>query len=478
MLKLSQEMKLVQKLDFRMIQSLKLLPLTTLQLTQRITEELEQNPLLQVDEEEDQEQVQESQQLTSSDSGQVVTSSESDSGQNGDFTEAEWLQYMDDGFYNGNKSDQEYDPNFEEREPINTYMTTMSDYLIEQLGMTSLDDYEKKIGEYIIGSLNDNGFLGLTDEEIANNLGVDIQAVRRIIDEIQQFEPTGIGARNLRECLLIQLREKRMEDSLAWNIIDRHFDDFTGRRHKKIMQDLQVSEDEIKEAFESITTLTPRPGAIFNDTTNTAIIPDIIVEQVDGDYIVMLNDRYVPHLTISSHYRKLLDKGAGTSSETRKYLVDKLNSARWFINSIEQRRSTILRVSSAIVERQKEFLEHGVSHLKPMTLQDIADSIGVAISTVQRVTSGKYVQTPQGVFELKYFFTQRISSSDGSGDLSSKSVKDQIRTLIEKENTHKPLSDQKITDILNKQGVVISRRAIAKYRDELQIMPARLRKQL
>ena len=201
MLKLTQEMKLVQKLDFRMIQSLKLLPLTTLQLTQRITEELEQNPLLQDDEEVEQENVQESPQLTTRDSGQVVTSSDSESGQNGDFTEAEWLQYMDDGFYNGRGSNQEYDPNIEEREPINTYMTTMSDYLLEQLGTASLNVYEKEIGEFIIGSLNDDGFLGRTDEEIANDLGVDIQAVRRVVDEIQQFEPTGIGARNLRECL-------------------------------------------------------------------------------------------------------------------------------------------------------------------------------------------------------------------------------------------------------------------------------------
>lgn len=480
MLKLTQEMKLTQKLDFRMIQSLKLLPLTTLQLTQRITEELEQNPMLQLDEEveQEQEQEQESPQLTTVDSGQVVTSSESESEQKGDFTEAEWLQYMDDGFYNGYGRDQEYDHNIEEREPIHTYMTTMSDYLLEQLGMASLNDYEKEIGEFIIGSFNDDGFLELTDEEIANNLGVDIRDVRRIVDVIQQFEPTGIGARNLRECLLFQLREKGMEGTLAWDIVDRHIDDFTGRRHKKIMQSLQVTEDELKKALESIITLTPRPGAIFNDSTNTVIIPDIIVEMVDNEYIVMLNDRYVPHLIISSHYRKLLDKGTSTSSETRKYLVDRLNSARWFINSIEQRRSTILRVSSAIVERQEKFLEHGVSHLKPMTLQDIADSIGVAISTVQRVTSGKYIQTPQGVFELKYFFTQRISSSDGSGDLSAKTVKETIRNLIEEENSHKPLSDQKITNILNKQGVVISRRAIAKYRDGLQIPPARLRKQL
>ena len=209
-----------------------------------------------------------------------------------------------------------------------------------------------------------------------------------------------------------------------------------------------------------------------------AIIPDIIVEKIEGTYIVMLNDRYVPQLTISSQYRRLLDKKADTAPETRKYLVDKLNSARWFINSIEQRRSTILRVSNAIVERQEAFLDHGIAHLRPMTLQDIADQIGVAISTVQRVTTGKYMQTPQGVYEMKYFFTQRIATSNGTEDMSAKAVKDRLSRLIESENPQKPLSDQKITDILNGEGISISRRAIAKYRDELQIPPARLRKQL
>ncbi|MHB9028639.1 MAG: RNA polymerase factor sigma-54, partial [Candidatus Latescibacterota bacterium] len=193
---------------------------------------------------------------------------------------------------------------------------------------------------------------------------------------------------------------------------------------------------------------------------------------------VMLMDRHIPHLTISPSYRKLLDKNAGTNAETRKYLVDKLNSARWFINSIEQRRSTIIRVARAIVERQTEFLDHGISHLRPMTLQDIADTVGVAVSTVQRVTTGKYIQTPQGVLELKQFFTQRIASNDGSEDYSAKTVKERLKSLISSEDPQKPLSDQKLTDLLNKSGIDISRRAVAKYRDDLQIPTARLRKEL
>ncbi len=476
MLKLTQELKLVQKLDFRMIQSLKLLPLTTLQLTQRINEELEQNPMLQP--EETVEQIQETPKSTADESGQVKTTESEKSESNGDFTEAEWLKYMDDGYDNRFQTRQEYDPNIEERESTQTYMFTMSDHLLEQLGMTARTEYDREIGEFIIGSLNDDGFLELTDEEIANDLDVPIDDVKRMIDVIQQFEPVGIGARDLRECLLIQLQENGMVNSDAWRIVFQHFNDFTGRKHKEILRSLQISENDIKNAIDVIAGLTPKPGAIFDDTANTAIIPDIIVDKIEDEYVIMLNDRYVPHLNINSQYRKLLDKNAPTNTETRKYLVEKLNSARWFMNSIEQRRSTILRVSTEIVQRQEKFLDHGVSHLKPMTLQDIADEIGVAISTVQRVTTGKYIQTPQGVFELKSFFTQRIASSDGSEDYSAKAVKDKLKTLVENENPKKPLSDQKITDVLNEQGISISRRAIAKYRDELQLPPARLRKQL
>ena len=476
MLRLSQEMKLTQKLDFRMIQSLKLLPLTTMQLTQRITEEIEQNPMLQVDE--TVEQVPENNTSNSDENGQVVTTSTSDGETNGDFTEAEWVQYMEDGFNYDYRTTVERDPNIEERESTTTYMATMSEFLLEQLSTATLTEYEREIGEFIIGSLNDDGFLELTVEEIADDMSVNSDDVLHVIEVVQQFEPPGIGARNLRECLLIQLRELGKEDTLAWKIIDKFFDDFTKRKHKHILKSLQITEQDLKNSIGIIAKLTPRPGAFFTDTTNTAVIPDIVVEKVDDDYVVMLNDRYVPHLTISSHYRNLLNKNAGTAAETRKYLVDKLNNARWFINSIEQRRTTILRVSTAIVERQYDFLEHGISHLVPMTLQDIAEVIGVAISTVQRVTSGKYIQTPQGVYELKYFFTQRISSSNGSGDFSAKTVKDKLKNLIDDENQQKPLSDQKITDILNETGIVISRRAIAKYRDELQIPPARHRKQL
>lgn len=475
MMKLSQEMKLTQKLDFRMIQSLKLLPLNIMQLEQRINEELELNPMLQI--EEPVEKVQENTEISADDRGQVTTVSD-ETEHNGDFTEAEWLRYIEDGFEHDYSGLDETDYNIEEREPTNTYASTLADHLTEQLGMTIKNEREREIGEYIIGSINDDGFLDSTDSEIADELKVPLEDVQRLVEIIQQFDPPGVGARDLRETLLIQLRERGLKDSLPWKAVHDYFEDFANRRIKNIIKGLQITEEDIKDIIEVIGALTPRPGAVFSNGASTAIIPDIFVEKIEGEYIVMLNDRYVPQLTISSNYRRLLDKNAGTPPETRKYLVDKLNSAKWFINSIEQRQSTILRVSRAIVDRQKDFLDHGVTRLKPMILQDIADTVGVAISTVQRVTTSKYMQTPQGVFNLKFFFTQRISSLDGSNDFSAKTVKERLKALIGEENPRKPLSDQKLTDILNQEGIDISRRAIAKYRDELQIPPARLRKEL
>ncbi len=474
MLKLTQEMKLAQKLDFRMIQSLKLLPLNVMQLEQRITEELETNPMLEKDESED------SQWEHSAPDHDEIARKEKrdDDAGNGDFTEAEWMRYMEDGFEDEYEGYEESDPNMEDREPVQTYYRSLADHLSEQLGMVVKNEKERVIGEFIIGSINEDGFLELSDEEIARDLGITVDETVRMIEVIRQFDPPGVGARNLKETLLLQLRDRELEDGTAWRIIREHFDDLTNRRFKVITQSLRISEEELREALETIAGLSPRPGSAVGGGSNTAVIPDIIVEKIEGEYVVMLMDRHIPHLIISPGYRRLLEKGSKTPPETRKYLVDRLNSAKWFINSIEQRRSTILKVARAIVERQTEFLDHGVSHLKPMTLQDIADAVGVAISTVQRVTTAKYMQTPQGVLELKQFFTQRIASNDGAEDYSAKTVKEKLKDLIAGEDARKPLSDQKLTDLLNESGIDISRRAIAKYRDDLGIPPARLRKQL
>ncbi len=474
MLKLMQEMKLTQKLDFRMIQSLKLLPLNVMQLEQRITEELEMNPMLEKDESEESQW----EQASSGPDETARKEDRDDDAGNGDFTEAEWMRYMEDGFESEYDGYEESDPNVEEREPIQTYYRSLADHLSEQLGMVVKNEKERVIGEFIIGSINEDGFLELSDDDIARDLGIPVEEASRMIEVIRQFDPPGVGARTLREALLLQLRDRGLADGVVWKIIDEHFDDLTNRRFKAITQALHIGDEELRDALEIIAGLSPRPGSAVGGAANTAVIPDIMVEKIEGEYVVMLMDRHIPHLVISPGYRRLLEKGSKTPQETRKYLVDKLNSAKWFINSIEQRRSTILKVARAIVARQTEFLDHGVSHLRPMTLQDIADEVGVAISTVQRVTTGKYIQTPQGVLELKQFFTQRIASNDGAEDYSAKTVKEKLKDLIAGEDARKPLSDQKLTDLLNESGIDISRRAIAKYRDDLAIPPARLRKQL
>ena len=320
MLKLTQEMKLVQKLDFRMIQSLKLLPLTIMQLEQRMNEELEQNPMLQMDETPKQEEVKPRE--TVNKSGQVNTDSTGEK-KSGDFTEAEWTKYIEDGFNSSYSFRQERDPNIEEHEPIQTY----EDRLLEQLGMEVKDEKDRKIGEFIIGSINDDGFLEMSDDEIASNLDVPIEDVTRMIESIQRFDPPGVAARDLRESLLIQLLERGKEDTVAWRLIKEHYEDFTNRKFNDIIRSLSITENQLREAIEIIGTLTPRPGGIYEDIRSNIVIPDIIVEKNEGEYVLMHNDRYVPRLKINSSYRKLLDKSANTPKETRKYLVDKLYNA-------------------------------------------------------------------------------------------------------------------------------------------------------
>ncbi len=301
---------------------------------------------------------------------------------------------MEDGFESEYDGYEESDPNVEEREPIQTYYRSLADHLSEQLGMVVKNEKERVIGEFIIGSINEDGFLELSDDDIARDLGIPVEEASRMIEVIRQFDPPGVGARTLREALLLQLRDRGLADGVVWKIIDS-ISTTHERRFKASPGASLGDEDRAHEISPAFT----RPGSAVGGAANTAVIPDIMVEKIEGEYVVMLMDRHIPHLVISPGYRRLLEKGSKTPQETRKYLVDKLNSAKWFINSIEQRRSTILKVARAIVARQTEFLDHGVSHLRPMTLQDIADEVGVAISTVQRVTTGKYIQTPQGVLE-------------------------------------------------------------------------------
>lgn len=300
--------------------------------------------------------------------------------------------------------------------------------------------------------------------------------VREAFHVLQSMDPAGIGARNLRECLLLQIYRYGRVSPLAKRIVEEEFDLLEKLKVAAIGKKFDVPPDQIQTAMREIGSLEPHPGRLVSVTLANPITPDLIVEDVEGELVLMLNDRTVPSLKVSRAYAELLKKGSRASTDEKKYVREKLNSATWLIRAIEQRKSTMLKVMQAIIESQPDFFKLGPTHLRPLILQDVADKISMHISTVSRVTNGKYVQTSHGIFELKYFFTAGVTQADGR-EVSSVTTKDEIKKLIESEDTKRPLSDQKIVEILKAKGLDVARRTVAKYRDQLEILPARLRKQ-
>ncbi|HEY5040305.1 MAG TPA: RNA polymerase factor sigma-54, partial [bacterium] len=356
---------------------------------------------------------------------------------------------------------------------------TLADHLEWQLLMVARDEKEKSLGKVLIGNLDESGYLTDRLEEIAESQKVPLQEVERVLSLIQTFEPTGVGARNLRECLLLQL--ENMTGAMAqkaYQVILNHFEDMEKKRFAVITKTLNCDVESLREILAFIATLEPKPGRSYVDAETKYVTPDVSVRMIDGEYVVVLNDEPVPRLRISSYYRKLLkDKNAMNGKETKKFLETKIQSAIWLMKNIEQRRKTIFRVTEAIFKIQRDFLDFGVSALKPLTLKQVADIIGMHESTVSRVTTHKYVQSPRGLFELKYFFTSGLESDSGL-DVSSLSVKEKIKEMVDQEPPQKPFSDQKIMQMLNAQGLSIARRTIAKYREELRIPSASQRRKL
>jgi len=332
------------------------------------------------------------------------------------------------------------------------------------------------MGDYIIGSLDESGYLTCSLEEVANVFDASIEEAEKVLKIIQTFEPPGVGARNLRESLLIQLESRGLQDSMAATIIRDYFDDFKQKKYLDISKKLKVPIQEVQSQCKVISTLDPKPGLEIIADEPKYVLPDLIVELVDGKYVVYLNDKNIPRLRVSQAYQSELMKDTKNGDkETKEFIQSRLKSARWLIQTIEQRRRTMVKVMECIVEKQREFFEKGTAYLKPLTLQQVASEINMHESTVSRVTTNKYVQTPRGVFELKFFFSSSLKTHDG-GEISAKSAKDKIRKIIEAEDPRNPLSDQKIADILKREGLEIARRTVAKYREQLNILPARLRK--
>ena len=476
MIQISQRLSLQQKQSPQQVLLSTLLQLPVLRLEQRIKQELELNPLLELDMdiEEELEEAQEAKAKEEKDAN--PEEAEDPAEKELELQEKEPIDWdailNDEDNYEIKLPREQPEEDIEHPEPA---PVTLMDHLMEQLHLAPLTPVEMQIGEYLLWCIDDVGYLTCEMETVAENFNTTPEAVEAVLKVIQRFDPVGIGARNLRECLLIQLEEKTPRDVMAIRMLEECYEDFSNKRYEKIAKKLEITLEQVKQVMEAVSRLNPKPGERYVSEAENIIVPDVVVENSEGKLHVALNDWNMPRLKINESYKQLLKEKGKVNKETRDYIRQRLESARWLINSIYQRRSTILRVMESIVKRQREFFEKGKEFLKPMILKDIADDVSLDISTVSRVTSGKYVQTDYGIFELKYFFSERMETADGD-DVSNKIIKEKIKGIIEKENPHKPFNDEEISDLLRKEGFIVARRTVAKYREQSMIPVARLRR--
>lgn len=352
--------------------------------------------------------------------------------------------------------------------------TSLQETLLDQVRESSLSADDFPVAEALIGNIDDYGYLKASLDEVAASLNIPAERVLATLRVIQTFDPPGVGARDLRECLLLQLERAGQRDTLEYRIVSEFMEALGKRRIPEIARGTEASLDDVQEALQRIARLEPRPGRAFLPDNDQYVLPEVFVTRSGDDYVVATNNEHVPHLRISNTYKDLMSR-AENSSEVRNYIREKIRAGKFLIKSLQQRQQTILSIAREIVNRQREFLDQGVAHLKPLTMVQVAEVVGVHETTVSRAVSGKYMQTPQGIFEMKYFFTAGIQTASGGG-LSNTSVKDMVAEIFKKEDTTKPLSDQEVVEMLAAKGIVIARRTVAKYRTELNILPSNLRK--
>ncbi len=492
----SAQLKQEMRINPRLYQAMELLYMPLQDLEQHLKEQLAENPLLEMDEALDEKEVE-------------LKEDTADDPMSDD--DVDWEEILLDGFEVGGRRQQ-----FESREyyePTPVEAQDLHDHLNDQLRMLSISERDLRLGEELIGDIDDDGMLSCTLEEAVAGVNDWLDDVRPVVTEqamtleseeerhaelaeielqfrpyetveaermlkvIQNFDPPGVAARNVRESILIQLRHKDQEDTLVYRIVDEHFEDLVNRHLTDIAKALDITPKDVQDAADCLSHLDPKPGLKYSVDPEQYVIPDLIVEKIDGEYMVFANDTSLPRLRISQSYREVAKDKRAFTGENKEFIANKLNSANWMIQAIEQRRQTMLKVMSYIVDRQRDFFERGVQYLKPLTLREVADHIEMHESTVSRVTNKKYVQTPRGVFSLKYFFSSGLSTASGE-DISARGVRDMIRQLVANEDSKKPLTDQAIVDALKGQGVKIARRTVAKYRDQLGILPARMRKRV
>ena len=355
-----------------------------------------------------------------------------------------------------------------------TTSPTLQKHLKEQLDVSPLKGLDVQLGEMIIGSLDDDGYLSVPLEELAASVGMEMEEVEDVLDEIQGFDPVGVASRSLRECLMQQLSRAGKRGTLEDGIVRNHLQDLARHRYADIARKLGATEEEVREAAKRVATLDPRPGRRFASEEAVYVVPEVFVKKINGRWRVRTNDRELPRVRISKHYRDMMEDPS-TDKQTRRYIRDKIRGGGFLMKSIGQRQETLKRIAKEIVAHQEEFLEKGVKHLKPLTMSEIADKLDVHETTVSRAVGNKYMQTPRGTYEMKYFFTPGYKNESG-GTVSNKTIKDVIRELVDREDKSKPLSDQAMVKALRDQGYNVARRTIAKYRDELHILPSHLRK--
>ncbi|HVN86850.1 MAG TPA: RNA polymerase factor sigma-54 [Candidatus Binatia bacterium] len=493
------ETRLYQKLSQQLVmtpqlrQAIKILQVSRAELEELIDQELTENPALEEEiglrSEEDEQRPRTEENLEtqptespdawdeSPDAQRETTSEVAPESPTGEIDWKEYLENYRNDWQGATATPADYD---EDKRPAleNTLVrsSSLTEHLIWQLRMAGLTPLEESVAALMIGNIDEAGYLRVPIEDIAFQCGQDIEIVERTLARIQELDPPGVGARDLRECLLLQLRYDGQGDSLAARVVADHLVLLESKRYDKIAKELNVPVEEVVTAANTIATLEPKPGRNFGEGDIRYITPDVSVQKVDGEFVVTLNEEGLPRLRVSSFYRNVL--GNQETSDAKRYIQEKMRAAAWLIKSIHQRQRTLFMVTSSIVKFQRDFLERGISHLKPLVLKDVAMDIGMHESTVSRATANKYVHTAQGIYELKFFFTSSLNRSDGGEDVSAESVKERIRGIISAEDARQPLSDQHIAQMLAKEGVDIARRTVAKYREMMAILPSSKRRQV
>ncbi len=481
-LEIKQAPKLVQQLVItpQLQQAIRLLQLTRLELVELISQEMKENPLLEeMEEERDSAEAEspiseEIEEIPTTENEQTVEVK----GEGEGIDQFDWENYLENynltSFQRPSDQDGEDRPSFEN---FLTKRTTLFDHLYWQLQLSRFTEEEQRIGEFIIGNLDEDGYLKVTLEDISGETHLPEDLVEKVLRRIQQFDPVGVAARDLKECLLIQLEQLPVRDPVAEKIVSEYLPLLKNRNHLAMAKKLGVSLDRVTQSAHLISKLDPKPGRAFGGEVIQEIVPDVYIYKVEGEYVVSLNDEGIPRLKVNPFYRSMLTEARSIHEGERKYIQEKLRSALWFIRSIQQRQRTIYKVTQSIVKFQREFLDKGIQYLKPLVLRDVAEDIQMHESTISRVTHNKYAHTPQGIYELKFFFNAGIPSSAGEA-LASESVKNLVREIISKEDPRKPYSDEKLVQILKGMNIHIARRTVSKYREMMKILSSNERRRV